>query len=49
MLLFDEQLSAPWPMTIEAKDDTDAMALARGLHASKRRELWCNHRLVARF
>jgi len=28
--------------------DAEALTLARSLHPSKRRELWCRHRLVAR-
>lgn len=49
VLVFDELLPAPWVILVDAEDDTKAIEAARALHASKRRELWCGHRLVATF
>jgi len=45
VLVFDELLSTPWAILVEAEDDTKAIEVARALHPLKRRELWCGHRL----
>ena len=47
VLVFDELVHAPWAVVVEATNDANAIALAQVLHPSKRRELWCGHRLVA--
>ena len=46
LLVFDEMVHAPWAVVFEA-EDAKAVAMVRALHPSKRREIWCDHRLVA--
>jgi hypothetical protein len=47
VLVFDDLVPAPWVVLVEADNDTKAIAIARSLHPTKRRELWHRHRLVA--
>ena len=47
--VFDEGLLVPWVRLVDARDDCEAIALARAIHPSKRREIWDRHRLVAEF
>ena len=47
--VFDEGLIVPWVRLVDAEDDSEAIALARSIQPSKRRELWDRHRLVAEF
>jgi hypothetical protein len=45
--LFDDELVVPWVELIDAHSDDEAIALARAIHPSKRREIWDRERLVA--
>ena len=45
--VFDEDLVVPWVELLDARDDQEAVALARSIQPSKRREIWDRHRLVA--
>jgi hypothetical protein len=47
VLVFDDLVPVPWAIVIEAEDDIEAITVASSLHPSKRRELWCRHRLIA--
>ena len=45
--VFDEDLAVPWVELLDARNDQEAVALARAIQPSKRREIWDRHRLVA--
>ena len=45
--VFDEELVVPWVELLDARNDQEAVALARSIQPSKRREIWDRHRLVA--
>lgn len=45
--VFDEALVVPWVKLVDAESDRVAIALARSIQPSKRREIWDRQRLVA--
>jgi hypothetical protein len=47
LLVFDDLLSKPRVVIVEATNDAEAIAAARARHPSRRRELWSGNRFVS--